>query len=170
MNAERLYFKNQINEKQSDLQACHQKDAEYRLNYDECLETIGTLEQELNLLLFHKKKALEIYQHLESLICGDVSPMGKIQFNQPGLLEGKFLRKVQIKLNDERREQRKTLAAMRESILEINQKIREVEDDIALERSQLIQLNDLMIANKEQINTKNMQIVILEGNIRSLSS
>src|SRR5690625_2708193 len=163
------YLKGQISTKRSYLQNCYQQDAEYRLAYDDCLTNIGRLEKELDDLLLYKRKALVEFQHLETLISGDASPMGKIQFFQPGLLESIFFEKIQIKLIDQRREQKNALAAIRDDIQELKRKESEIEDEIGVERTKLMNIDDLISRNKANIESRKMEIAVIESQIRSLA-
>lgn len=162
-------LKNQKIREESTLQTYYAQGAEYQLGYDNCLTTIGRLEQELNDLLFYKKHTLEESQNLESLIIGDASPMGKIHFHQTGLLEGRFLEKAQTKLLNQKRRQKQALATIENNIQEMKRKERQIEDELETERTKLLQFDDLISNNKANIESKKMAISTIESKIRSIS-
>ncbi|MBT2214707.1 hypothetical protein F3157_09170 [Virgibacillus dakarensis] len=162
-------LKNQKYIKESSLQACYEKNKEYQNDYNDCFTNIERLKQELSDLLFYQKKLLKEREYLESLISGDASPMGKVRFHQPGLLEGRFLEKAQFKMDTQRRSQEKALATMEENIREMKQKAAEIEDEIEVERRNLFRLDDLISKNRANIERQKVEIAVIESKIRSIS-
>jgi len=166
MSGEQLnQLRNQISEKNTSLQTLIDKDIDYTRRYDEGLSNLNKLEQELNDLLFYKKKTLSEHLQLESL----VNDSNKLQFVSPGYLEGHFLNRIQDKVSGNKEQQKVMLSEIEQNLQQMRVSEMNLERDLEEQRQMVYQLDQLIAINESNIHKKRMEIATLESKLRTLN-
>lgn len=162
-------FQNELSSKQSNVSSLQLNVDSLYEQQDVCVSHIQQMEHELVELLINKKELVQEFNHMEGLISGDASPMGRIQFVQTGVLEGTALQSIQESIIELRQTQTDTLTKVDESILLLKTKSVEIEDDIEQEKNQLLTI-DLSISNNQQrIHQLKAEITSVEGQLRTFT-
>lgn len=159
----------QLQVQHTDLNSFHTESMKLQEDYDLGMMRIQQLEKELNDVLYYKRNILEKMQSLESLALGEGSRLGNIHFSRQGLLEGRFLERVQSRCSERHSKQAAAVETIRENVSEIKRKAEMIEDEIEAERKNLMYVDNLISTNQATIQAKRMRIAQLESSIRVLT-
>lgn len=162
-------FQNQISAKNTNLEALHERSAQYSMDREVYLMNIKRLEQEVVDLLFYKKKMIHELNHLTALTAGEGSPMGRIKFFKQGILESSALQIIQDRITEHRAHQQETLDKIDQNITHINDKIIDIEMEIDQERNQLILLEQQISTNQQRIHQLKTEVASIHSQIRTLT-
>jgi len=157
--------RSEISTERSSLDTLINKNHVYTNQFEEGSLHLKKLEQELDDLLLYKKKILEEYHYLEELI----DKSNKVQFSVPGHLEGHFLRRINDKISDDKKQQYKIRDTIHNNLDKVDRSIEKLEQDLENQRQALFQLDQLIADNSASIQLKRTEITKLEGQLRSLS-
>lgn len=164
-----ISLQSQLRTQHTDLNNYNVENIRLQSSYDAGILRIQQLEQQLNDVLYYKRNMLEKMQEAESLVTGEGSRLGGIKFFRHGLLEGRFLERMQTRISEQHRTQAAAVEAIRENIWEIKRKVKIIENEIEAERRYVIHVDSLISTNQAKIQQKKMAIAQLESSIRVLT-
>lgn len=167
--AELSGLQTQLHQQQTSLHNFQADQIKLQGDYDACMLRIQQLEQELSDVLYYKQNILKKVDNLEGLVSSEGSRLSKIQCVRYGQLEGRFLERMQSRMEEHRKKQALALATIKDNLGEIKAKTQALEDDIENERRQLMHVDNLISQRRASIAQQQTTIAQLEGNIRGLS-
>ncbi|MDQ0206950.1 hypothetical protein [Alkalicoccobacillus murimartini] len=158
-NSQQIFLLNQrITSKQSSISTLSGQNNTYRSQHSDGISELNRLEKQLEDLLQNQQDMINQLDKIEGLTVGEGSPMGRIKFFAPGLLEGRALEKIQERIANRQDQQLQGRNRIQETIHEADDDISELEGKIEDQKAANLQLEQLLSNNQNRIDQLKLQV------------
>nr|WP_139189743.1 hypothetical protein [Evansella caseinilytica] len=161
-------YNEQIAAREKKISSLSQENVTLQSHYVAVTSRIAELERKLETLLSYRNAIDKELAALEFLTDGAGSPMGRIKFLKPGILESKALTMMEERVAERRKRQATALDSVAFAIERMDKKARAIEDEIEWERTRAASYGDMISSNSTRINNLREVIASRRSSIRSL--
>ncbi|GAF11204.1 hypothetical protein JCM19045_294 [Bacillus sp. JCM 19045] len=168
-NSQQVLMLNQrISSKESSISVLSQQNYSYRSQHSDGVSELNRLEQQLEELMQDQQKMIHYLERIESLTLGEGSPMGRIKFFSPGLLEGRALERIQERILSSQEQQLQDRNRIQDTIYGIDDEIYELESKIEDQKMANFNLEQRISNNQSRIEQLKSQISSDRSKLRTM--
>ncbi|TSB48508.1 hypothetical protein [Alkalicoccobacillus porphyridii] len=157
-----------ISSKQSSVNSLSYQNQSLHIQYQDGITELGRLERELEELLHTQQGLVGQLDNIEALTLGEGSPMARIKFYSPGVLEGRALQRIQERVVIRQEQQLQGRNTIQAAIEQAEDQASELEGRIAEQRAVNYNLETTISNNQNRINQLRTQIASDRSRLRML--